>query len=341
IKHQRLIDTTYSDQILESKKIIIAKSYFVLNEDKDFIFEKKWSIKPFISESELNDNLTLSNHLQCLFLCNKLSSYPNSKIFLSISPNLNDLINLLVAIQSFKLNNKKFNDLNIFIDDSDIVFLNLIQDFLKKIGIKNYHKYSSLLSHYDDSLYDNENINIVNHNWNFINHKEINIFLENHNLSDISLGRFTKSLYNFDVNFNLNIGLSDTLITELVFFHLNKEIFSKFPDLKSFYQKKAILRSNDDNVIQKDFILYYYLKYSLTLEKIAFLFTKTFDINIENSLDLTYHTLKSFYQNQNQRNYISSGPKIFENSLLERAETHFISKFNVKFLTLMSSKNKK
>ncbi|MDV3149065.1 MAG: hypothetical protein Q8733_02610, partial [Pigeon pea little leaf phytoplasma] len=224
---------------------------------------------------------------------------------------------------------------------SDIVFLNLIQDFLKKIGIKNYHKYSSLLSHYDDSLYDNENINIVNHNWNFINHKEINIFLENHNLSDISLGRFTKSLYNFDVNFNLNIGLSDTLITELVFFHLNKEIFSKFPDLKSFYQKKAILRSNDDNVIQKDFILYYYLKYSLTLEKIAFLFTKTFDINIENSLDLTYHTLKSFYQNQNQRNYISSGPKIFENSLLERAETHFISKFNVKFLTLMSSKNKK
>ncbi|MDO8059975.1 nitrilase-related carbon-nitrogen hydrolase [Candidatus Phytoplasma citri] len=341
IKHQRLIDTTYADQILESKKIIIAKSYFDLNEDKDFIFEKKWSIKPFVSESELNEQLLLSNHLQCLFLCNKLSLYPNSKFFLSISSNLNDLINLLVVIQSFKLNNKKFNDLNIFIKDSDVLFIDLIKDFLQKIGINNYQKYSSLLLHCNDLSDNNKNMNIVNHNWNFIDLKEINIFLENHNLSDISLGRFTKNLYNFDVNFNLNIGLSDTLIAELVLFHLNQEIFSQFPDLKSFYQKKATLQSNNDNIIKKDFILFYYLKYSLTLEKIAFLLAKTFDINIEDSLDLTYRTLKIFYQSQNQRNYISSGPKIFENSLLERAETNLISEFNFKFLTLFSSKHKK
>ncbi|MDV3178912.1 MAG: NAD+ synthetase, partial [Candidatus Phytoplasma australasiaticum] len=108
IKHQRLIDTTYADQISEVKKIIISKSYFCLREEKDFIFEKKWNIKPFVSESELNSQLALANHLQCLFLCNKLSSCPDSKIFLSISPNLNDFINLLVVIQSFKLNNKKF-----------------------------------------------------------------------------------------------------------------------------------------------------------------------------------------------------------------------------------------
>ncbi|MDV3192876.1 MAG: NAD+ synthetase, partial [Sweet potato little leaf phytoplasma] len=120
IKHQRLIDTTYADQISEVKKIIIPKSYFCLREEKDFIFEKKWNIKPFVSESEVNSQLALANHLQCLFLCNKLSSCPDSKIFLSISPNLNDFINLLVVIQSFKLNNKKFNDLNVFIDDSDI-----------------------------------------------------------------------------------------------------------------------------------------------------------------------------------------------------------------------------
>ncbi|MDV3190133.1 MAG: nitrilase-related carbon-nitrogen hydrolase, partial [Candidatus Phytoplasma australasiaticum] len=71
IKHQRLIDTTYADQISEVKKIIIPKSYFCLREEKDFIFEKKWNIKPFVSESELNSQLALANHLQCLFLCNK------------------------------------------------------------------------------------------------------------------------------------------------------------------------------------------------------------------------------------------------------------------------------
>ncbi|MDV3195158.1 MAG: hypothetical protein Q8881_02835, partial [Sweet potato little leaf phytoplasma] len=42
-----------------------------------FIFEKKWNIKPFVSESEVNSQLALANHLQCLFLCNKLSSCPD------------------------------------------------------------------------------------------------------------------------------------------------------------------------------------------------------------------------------------------------------------------------
>ncbi|MDV3143774.1 MAG: NAD+ synthetase [Candidatus Phytoplasma australasiaticum] len=337
IKHQRLIDTTYADQISEVKKIIIPKSYFCLREEKDFIFEKKWNIKPFVSESELNSQLALANHLQCLFLCNKLSSCPDSKIFLSISPNLNDFINLLVVIQSFKLNNKKFNDLNVFIDDSDILFLDVIQDFLQKIGIDNYRK-SSLLD-YNDLSNNNKNINIFNHNSLSIDQTGINIFLENHNLSDISLGRFTKSFYNFDLSFNLNIGLSDTLIAELVFFHLERnDIFAKFQDLKSFYRKQATLQLNNEHVIKKDFILYYYLKYSLTLEKIAFLLSKTFDISIERSLDLTSQILKRFYQSQYQRNYTSSGPKIFENSLLERAETNLISKLNLKFLSLNSKK---
>ncbi|MDO7987161.1 MAG: NAD+ synthetase [Sweet potato little leaf phytoplasma] len=337
IKHQRLIDTTYADQISEVKKIIIPKSYFCLREEKDFIFEKKWNIKPFVSESEVNSQLALANHLQCLFLCNKLSSCPDSKIFLSISPNLNDFINLLVVIQSFKLNNKKFNDLNVFIDDSDILFLDVIQDFLQKIGIDNYRK-SSLLD-YNDLSNNNKNINIFNHNSLSIDQTGINIFLENHNLSDISLGRFTKSFYNFDLSFNLNIGLSDTLIAELVFFHLERnDIFAKFQDLKSFYRKQATLQSNNEHVIKKDFILYYYLKYSLTLEKIAFLLSKTFDISIESSLDLTSQILKRFYQSQYQRNYTSSGPKIFENSLLERAETNLISKLNLKFLSLNSKK---
>ncbi|MDO8030142.1 NAD+ synthetase ['Planchonia careya' phytoplasma] len=337
IKHQRLIDTTYADQISEVKKITIPKSYFCLREEKDFIFEKKWNIKPFVNESELNSQLALANHLQCLFLCNKLSSCPDSKIFLSISPNLNDFINLLVVIQSFKLNNKKFNDLNVFIDDSYILFLDVIQDFLQKIGIDNYRK-SSLLD-YNDLSDNNKNINIFNHNSLSIDQTGINIFLENHNLSDISLGRFTKSFYNFDLNFNLNIGLSDTLIAELVFFHLERDdIFAKFQDLTSFYRKQATLQSNNEYVIKKDFILYYYLKYSLTLEKIAFLLSKTFDISIESSLDLTSQILKQFYQSQYQRNYISSGPKIFENSLLECAETNLISKLNLNFLSLNSNK---
>ncbi|MDV3157487.1 MAG: nitrilase-related carbon-nitrogen hydrolase [Candidatus Phytoplasma australasiaticum] len=335
IKHQRLIDTTYADQIFEVKKKIIPKSYFCLREEKDFIFEKKWNIKPFVSEFELNAQLALANHLQCLFLCNKLSSCPDSKVFLSISPNLNDLINLLVVIQSFKLNNKKFNDLHIFIDDSDIFFIDLIQDFLQKIGIDNYRK-SSLLN-YDDLSDNNKNVDIINHNSLLIDQIGINIFLENHSLSDISLGKFTKSFYNFDLNFNLNIGLSDTLIAELVFFHLERDdIFAKFQDLKSFYRKQATLQLNNEHVIKKDFILYYYLKYSLTLEKIAFLLSKTFDISIENSLDLTSQILKHFYQSQYQRNYVSSGPKIFENSLLERAETNLISKLNLKFFSFKS-----
>ncbi|MDV3162393.1 MAG: hypothetical protein Q8797_00810, partial [Candidatus Phytoplasma australasiaticum] len=334
---QRLIDTTYADQISEVKKIIIPKSYFCLREEKDFIFEKKWNIKPFVSESELNSQLALANHLQCLFLCNKLSSCPDSKIFLSISPNLNDFINLLVVIQSFKLNNKKFNDLNVFIDESDILFLDVIQDFLQKIGIDNYRK-SSLLD-YNDLSNNNKNINIFNHNSLSIDQTGINIFLENHNLSDISLGRFTKSFYNFDLSFNLNIGLSDTLIAELVFFHLERnDIFAKFQNLKSFYRKQATLQLNNEHVIKKDFILYYYLKYSLTLEKIAFLLSKTFDISIESSLDLTSQILKRFYQSQYQRNYTSSCPKIFENSLLERSETNLISKLNLKFLYLNSKK---
>ncbi|MDV3205210.1 MAG: nitrilase-related carbon-nitrogen hydrolase [Weeping tea tree witches'-broom phytoplasma] len=322
IKHQRKIDTTYADQKI-GKNSFLWKSYFQIIENDIYEFERPFSKKPFLPQNKLSEQLKLSNQLQCLFLQNKLYSLENSRVVLPITVKFSDLITLLVVIQSFQVNKKPWDDLIVILDyyNDNKEFVILMKKFLLKSGIKN------IINH---SLSKDKTTRIKRNNRMILNYltklekvesqcqKNI-VLLENDNLSNISLGQLSPRLYNYDFIYNVNSGLSNTSMTELILFHFKQNTFSLSRKLKKFYLQQIECFLTEKVIIQ-DFILYYYLKYSFTKNKISFLIEKTFLLSAEKSLFLTEDYLTQFYINQYKRQQVAPGPKIFENSLSPRTE---------------------
>nr|WP_153368880.1 nitrilase-related carbon-nitrogen hydrolase [Candidatus Phytoplasma sacchari]KAB8122737.1 NAD+ synthetase [Candidatus Phytoplasma sacchari] len=304
IKYQRRIDTTLGDQKI-GKEIYFLKSYFDLIEVDDYIFEKDFKKRPFISKNNLHEDLKIAHVIQLFSLQNKLSQIPNIKIFLIITEELNEFLSLLMIIQIFKKNKKNIKDLNVilnkkFFSDNNLFFL------LKKFLI-------------------NQNININDTDDVFIK-KEKNskfLLLENYNLSNIAIGQKINKNFNyycyFDFFYNLNIGISNTFMTELILFNLNNDKIFIDNDLKKIYLDKIkIFLTN--NILIEDFILYHYLKNNFNIDKIAFLIKKVFLLNKETSSEIVKKYMKVFFQSQHKRQSISPGPKIFEYSLSNRIE---------------------
>ncbi|WP_457916060.1 nitrilase-related carbon-nitrogen hydrolase [Candidatus Phytoplasma sacchari] len=304
IKYQRRIDTTLGDQKI-GKEIYFLKSYFDLIEVDDYIFEKDFKKRPFISKNNLHEDLKIAHAIQLFSLQNKLSQIPNIKIFLIITEELNEFLSLLMIIQIFKKNKKNSKDLNVilnkkFFSDNNLFFL------LKKFLI-------------------NQNININDTDDVFIK-KEKNskfLLLENYNLSNIAIGQKINKNFNyycyFDFFYNLNIGISNTFMTELILFNLNNDKIFIDNDLKKIYLDKIkIFLTN--NILIEDFILYHYLKNNFNIDKIAFLIKKVFLLNKETSSEIVKKYMKVFFQSQYKRQSISPGPKIFEYSLSNRIE---------------------
>ncbi|WBL31595.1 nitrilase-related carbon-nitrogen hydrolase [Candidatus Phytoplasma sacchari] len=304
IKYQRRIDTTLGDQKI-GKEIYFLKSYFDLIEVDDYIFEKDFKKRPFISKNNLHEDLKIAHAIQLFSLQNKLSQIPNIKIFLIITEELNEFLSLLMIIQIFKKNKKNSKDLNVilnkkFFSDNNLFFL------LKKFLI-------------------NQNININDTDDVFIKKEKKSKFLllENYNLSNIAIGQKINKNFNyycyFDFFYNLNIGISNTFMTELILFNLNNDKIFIDNDLKKIYLDKIkIFLTN--NILIEDFILYHYLKNNFNIDKISFLIKKVFLLNKETSSEIVKKYMKVFFQSQHKRQSISPGPKIFEYSLSNRIE---------------------
>jgi NAD+ synthase (glutamine-hydrolysing) len=326
IKYQRKIDTTLGDQKI-GKTYPFFKSYFDIKDYDKYEFEKPFSQKPFVDINDLEEQLKLANHIQFLSLKSKLIHIKNVKVILKLYSRLNELLSLLVVIQSFKASKKMLDDLIIVIeekknDKSKHNFVSLMKSFLHNLGIKNI-----LFDNDDNSPQFQKSLT------KSVIHKILCKFtkktlildesqilvLENDNLSDTALGKVSERIYYYDQLYNVNIGLTQTFMIELIIFHLNKSIISIPPKLKDFYEEQ-IEHFLTLNVIIEDFILYHHLKNNFSKAKISFLIEHTFSLNSEESLVLVKNYLNNFYKAQYKRQQMSPGPKILENSLSPRTE---------------------
>ncbi|KND62618.1 nitrilase-related carbon-nitrogen hydrolase [Candidatus Phytoplasma phoenicium] len=306
IKYQRRIDTTYSDQRI-GKKFNFFKSFFTLIESNDYIFEKPFATQPFINfNSSLLEELKLANIIQVSSLKSKINQLEvNIKIILHMTDQLDVFLTLLVLIQSCEhttylsrllivINTNMFQNklllsqLKKFLDQMNIVY---IQEDKIKNHIKQEHARNQLPK----------------------------MILESYNLSDIALGQITYQRYSSDYVYNTNIGISHTFMVELIKFHFDNSTISLNQAIKQIYLQK-ITEFLTQNIIIEDFILYHHLTNNFTQNKIASLIHQTFDITKTKSLQLVSSYMQRFYQAQNKRQYISSGPKIFAYSLSYRTE---------------------
>ncbi|MEC4558973.1 MAG: nitrilase-related carbon-nitrogen hydrolase ['Conium maculatum' witches'-broom phytoplasma] len=324
IKYQRRIDTTLGDQKI-GKEFPFFKTYFDIKEHDNYEFEKPFHQKPFVEMDDLEEQLKLANHIQFLSLQSKLSHIKNVKVILKLASCLNELLSLLAVVQSFQASKKTLDDLIVIMEDendSQPDFVVLMKNFLNNLGIKNI-----LLDNEDHQPQVKKWLSkeLIHHalskftsNPLMLDDSQI-LVLESDNLSDTALGKVSERIHYYDQLYNVNVGLTQTFMTELILFHLNKPIISIPPELKAFYQEQ-IEKFLTPHIVIEDFILYHHLKNNFSKAKIAFLIEHTFALNAEESLVLVQNYLKTFYQAQYKRQQMSPGPKILENSLSPRTE---------------------
>ncbi|PQP79940.1 NAD+ synthetase [Candidatus Phytoplasma phoenicium] len=302
IKYQRRIDTTYSDQRI-GKQFNFFKSFFTLTETNDYIFEKPFATKPFVTfTSSLLEELKLANIIQVSFLKTQMNQLePNTQIILYMNDNLEVFLTLLVLIQSCE-NKIYLSRISVVINPQSFQNLKLLtqlKTFLDQMNISYIQE-------------NNMNNQITN---NCFQKQFPKMILESYNLSDIALGRITYKRYNEDdYIYNINIGISHTFMVELIKFHFENSIISLNQEIKQIYLQK-ITEFLTQNIIIEDFILYYHLTYNFPQNKISSLIHRTFDLTITQSLKIVQSYIQRFYQSQKKRQYVSPGPKIFPYSL--------------------------
>ncbi|MBP3059523.1 NAD+ synthetase [Texas Phoenix palm phytoplasma] len=302
IKFQRRVDTTFADQKI-GKEFNFLKSYYELEEVKNYYFEKPFLTKPFVETPELKENLKLSHIIQVKSLKTKISNIKNSKIVLKLTDRINEFLTLMVVVQSFAMNKESLDNIIVIIEkkyfaEEELFFL--IKEFVTELGIKT----------------------IINENLFLNKDKEIKckkIVLESDNLSEIALGKISPKYCNYDYLYNVNLGLPNTLMTELIIFYFEEKIIPINSKLKEIYLKK-INEFLTLKILIEDFILFHRLNNNFSKEKIAYLINKTFMLTFEQSLELTEKYIKKFYNSHYKRQQMAPGPKIIENSISFRTE---------------------
>ncbi|QKX95276.1 NAD+ synthetase [Candidatus Phytoplasma asteris] len=370
IKFQRRIDTTYGDQRI-GKQHPFLKAYFELQETPHYQFEKPINQTPFIPQSNVASHLKLANEIQVLALKTKLSNL-NAKIIVEITENINDLLTLVVAFQSFSLLQKPLEDFIVILNPllfSNQTHYQLLKYFLQTKGVchiceSSFLKKKDLLAflgldktdattnttNLTDATNDTSATNEINEAnetatlFNDINNistlsnelascskdldqvflKELAsqtqkfLLLENNNFSDMALGKNNPRSH-YDHIYNVNAGVPNVLVKELLLYHLEKNYLQIAPALKKLYQK-LVQENINQKLIMEDFILCCHIKKGFTKTKIAWLLQIAFDLSPEKSNQLVVSYLKTFYQNQFKRQNMAPGPKVLENSLSPRNE---------------------
>ncbi|MBS2126199.1 NAD+ synthetase ['Fragaria x ananassa' phyllody phytoplasma] len=306
IKFQRRIDTTYGDQRI-GQEFPFLKAYFTIQEIPLYCFENKFSRTPFITAFPLEHQLKLANKIQTLALKTKLKNV-DAKVILEITDDNNDFLTFMVLRQTFALLHKSYHDLIIvlnpqtFKDQNHYQLLKtfLISEKIIHISEHNFFHQKQLLS--------------------FLNSGQTPpiLLLENNNFSNIAIGNMSTRGY-YDHLYNVNVGIPNTLIKELLLFHLTKDFWKNHQTLQSLYQQKTKNMISEKLLIE-DFILFNYIKNGYEKDKMAWLLEQTFNFNQKESQALVTSYLKLFHQSQFKRQYMAPGPKILENSLSPRNE---------------------
>lgn len=315
---------------------------FELDKMGDYNFEHKINNLPFVPNK---DQIKAFNKIASLqeFALFKRIKHTNAKtLVIGVSGGLDSTLALLVAVEAFKKLGKDMKDIVAVtmpgFATSDRTKNNAL-DMMKKIGltIREISIKEEATLHFNmigqdlnnhDITYENTQARIRTLILMNLANKLNGLVLGTGDMSELALGWCT---YNGDQmsNYGINCGIPKTLVRFMIEYYAK----TKFTNIKDtlldivatpISPELADSSQKTEDSIGKyeinDFILYRYLTAGDSEERIIFLLTKAFDIDVKLAHEYVSKFFFRFFTQQFKRQALPDGPKILDVSLAPRGD---------------------
>ena len=323
-----------------------TKVKFNLEEAKDFKFEEKINVSPFLPRKgslESLDNYSYQHiaDLQAVSLINRLNYIGINKCVIGVSGGLDStlaLLSIAYCFDKYGIDHKNIIALTLpSSNTSDTTYTNALE-LMKKLGVTlreiNIHddvvRQEELIGHdktKKDTTYENIQARFRTYTLMNTANMEGAIVIGTSDMSEVALGWST---FNGDqmAMYGLNAGLPKTVVREMVRFYINI-----YPDLKDCLLSvigtpisPELAGSNQltEDIIGKyeinDFILYHFLVNGDDASRIIFLIQKGFGLGEEDAFKYVDNFQKRFFSQQYKRITMPEGVKLLNISMSPRSD---------------------
>ncbi len=340
INYQKRQDSTYRDMHMQ-----IQNSYqFVpvtFKESENYVFEKPLSQKPFIPDTNLEEEINLANSLQTFGLVKRIESLPlsSSKVIIGISGGLDSALALLVSHQAMKVLHRDPKDIIAVTMPANATSKNsksIAKELMQYLGVtaleipisKSVDLHLKSIDHETkDVTYENAQARMRTLILMDLANKYGGFVLGTGDLSEIALGWMT---YNGDQMsmYAVNAGLPKTWVQLLISYHAEHEYKALKPILKKILESPITPELLENQDTEKsigrydvnDFILFHHLEHGSDDEKLIFLIKEAFKMSDEEAKTYVSRFMKRFYTQQFKRQTLPEGPKILGISLSPRGQ---------------------
>lgn len=349
LRSERLKNSSFSNT-RSSENFRIISINLAEKEFEDF--KRPISIVPFIpKENDKYKVYSEISQIQVVALCRRLLHISCKNVIIGISGGIDSTLALLVVFKAFKkLNydlkgifavtmpgfgttNRTKNNAIELAKKLDITLLEIPIENSVKLHFKEINHNENI----HNTVYENAQARRRTHILMDLANKYNGIVLGTGDLSESALGWCTFSGDHISM-YGINSGIPKTLIRNSIKWYAEEFFDSEIsnilldicdtpisPELLPPDKNDKILQETEQNLgpyLLNDFILYYFIRYNFSPNKIKFLadiaFKNMFDTNIINNTIKQF--FKRFFQNQFKRNAIPDGPKICEISLSPRSD---------------------
>ena len=340
INYQKRQDSTYRDMHMQ-----IQNNYqFVpvsFHESDHYIFEKPLSQKPFIPDTNLEEEIGLANSLQTYGLVKRIESLPAnaSKVIIGISGGLDSALALLVSHQAMKVLKRDPKDIIAVTMPASATSKNsksIAKELMQYLGVtaleipisKSVDLHLKSIDHETkDVTYENAQARMRTLILMDLANKYGGFVLGTGDLSEIALGWMT---YNGDQMsmYAVNAGLPKTWVQLLIGYHAEHEYKALKPILKKILESPITPELLENQDTEKsigrydvnDFILFHHLEHGSDDDKLIFLIREAFKMSEEEAKTYVSRFMKRFYTQQFKRQTLPEGPKILGISLSPRGQ---------------------
>lgn len=323
-----------------------TKVKFNLEEAKDFKFEEKINVSPFLPREgslESLDNYSYQHiaDLQAVSLINRLNYIGIKKCVIGVSGGLDStlaLLSIAYCFDKYGIDHKNIIALTLpSSNTSDTTYTNALE-LMKKLGVTlkeiNIHddvvRQEELIGHdktKKDTTYENIQARFRTYTLMNTANMEGAIVVGTSDMSEVALGWST---FNGDqmAMYGLNAGLPKTVVREMVRFYINI-----YPELKDCLLSvigtpisPELAGSNQltEDIIGKyeinDFILYHFLVNGDDANRIIFLIQKGFGLEEEDAFKYVDNFQKRFFSQQYKRITMPEGVKLLNISMSPRSD---------------------
>ena len=323
-----------------------TKVKFNLEEAKDFKFEEKINVSPFLPREgslESLDNYSYQHiaDLQAVSLINRLNYIDIKKCVIGVSGGLDStlaLLSIAYCFDKYGIDHKNIIALTLpSSNTSDTTYTNALE-LMKKLGVTlkeiNIHddvvRQEELIGHdktKKDTTYENIQARFRTYTLMNTANMEGAIVIGTSDMSEVALGWST---FNGDqmAMYGLNAGLPKTVVREMVRFYINI-----YPELKDCLLSvigtpisPELAGSNQltEDIIGKyeinDFILYHFLVNGDDASRIIFLIQKGFGLEEEDAFKYVDNFQKRFFSQQYKRITMPEGVKLLNISMSPRSD---------------------